>query len=177
MTTRFRWSRDIGVSLGIMVSRLLELMPNFSPLGSWGFFGGNLVVFLASVIVFDLLKGGLYKGFWLTYLGFVGYWVLGRVATTLNRKIVLLPAASLVFFLLSNFGVWWYWFPHTFEDLVRCYILALPFYQNTFVSDLLFGYGYLALQSKVKVGYNRLDAPDSRRHALLPHLSASLARR
>lgn len=152
---------DSGLALGVLASRFVALAPNFSPLGSFGFFNGNLVAFFGSIIVFDLVKGGFYPGFWLTYLGFAGYWLLGKVAGShFKKRLVLLPAASFTFFLLSNLGVWWYYFPHTGEGLLRCYLLALPFYRNTFISDLVFGYGWLFINryvwSSIKTGDFRL---------------------
>lgn len=131
-------------------SRLKVLPANISPLGSFGFFGGNTVLFLISIIAFDLLVGGLYKGFWLTYIGFMMYPLLGKIAgNRWPRQAVFLPLASLLFFLISNLGVWWYWFDHTLADLVVCYTLALPFYTRTLVGDLVFGYGYIGLKQGV----------------------------
>ncbi len=146
MTKVSRGLRDMGLGLAVVISRLPAWVPNFSPLGSLGFFNGNPLSFFGSIMVFDLIKGGSYPGVWLTYLGFASYWVFGRLAKTTTQKIVLLPAASLVFFILSNLGVWWYWYPHSSDGLVRCYLFALPFYRNTFMSDLIFGYGYMGLK-------------------------------
>lgn len=49
-------------------------------------------------------------------------------------------SASLIFFLISNFGVWMqgFLYPKTWSGLVSCYTMALPFYKATFVSDLVF---------------------------------------
>lgn len=49
-------------------------------------------------------------------------------------------AASLFFYLYTNFGVWLLWdmYPHTFAGLVQCYIMGLPFLRNNLVSDLIF---------------------------------------
>lgn len=49
-------------------------------------------------------------------------------------------AASLIFFIISNFGVWLQgtMYPMTFSGLVSCYQMAIPFYKATFASDLVF---------------------------------------
>ncbi len=49
-------------------------------------------------------------------------------------------AASIGFFLVSNFAVWAVWptYPHTLSGLYLCYVAALPFFRNQFVSDMLF---------------------------------------
>jgi hypothetical protein len=115
-------------------------------LGSFGFFG-HPVLFGISILAFDLLVKGIYPGFWLTYLGFACYPLLGWLAQgSVRKQLLLLPMASFLFFLLSNLGVWWYWYDHTFEKLLVCYALAVPFYSRTLLSDICFGYGYLLLR-------------------------------
>ena len=48
-------------------------------------------------------------------------------------------AASTLFFLLSNFGVWAAgWYPMTAGGLVSCFIAAIPFYGYTIAGDLAF---------------------------------------
>lgn len=144
--------QQLGVATGVLFSRLGMLPANVSPLGSFGFFSRNPLYFVASIVIFDLAWGGLYKGYWFTYLGFAAYWILGRVAgNNATRQAVLLPLASLAFFLFSNLGSWWYWYPHTWEGLALCLTLAIPFYKATLLGDMLFGYGYLALRHMVKV--------------------------
>jgi hypothetical protein len=60
-------------------------------------------------------------------------------------------ASSLVFFALSNFGMWASgYYPRTWAGLVACYTAALPFFRNTLASDVLYsavlfgGYALLA---------------------------------
>jgi hypothetical protein len=61
-------------------------------------------------------------------------------------------AASLLFFLVTNFGCW-IWFDlyeHSLAGLVNCYVQALPFFRYTLAGDALFavvlfgGYGLAA---------------------------------
>ena len=49
-------------------------------------------------------------------------------------------ASSVWFFLTTNFSVWliWDYYPKTFEGLISCYTLAIPFFTNTIVSTVLF---------------------------------------
>jgi uncharacterized membrane protein (UPF0182 family) len=50
-------------------------------------------------------------------------------------------AASVIFFLTTNFACWWYSFgayPPTFTGLIECYTFALPFFRYTLSGDLLF---------------------------------------
>ena len=128
----------------VFVSRLGIFPANVSPLGSYGFHSKKFFLFGAIVILFDYLVGGIYPGHWITYLGFAAYPILGKFATSTTKKIALIPVASFLFFLISNTGVWFYWYPHTLQGLLTCFTLALPFYTHTLIGDLLFGYGYLA---------------------------------
>ncbi|MBU0974422.1 hypothetical protein KKD03_01845 [Patescibacteria group bacterium] len=139
----------------VYISRFGMLPPNISPLGSFGFFGQNIFLYFLTIILFDFLKGGFYSGFLFTYLGFFSYWFFGKIAKTQKRQFFLLPLASFTFFLISNLGVWWYWYPHTVSELLTCYILAVPFYKNTLIGDLFFGYGFLSFKILVKFVANR----------------------
>lgn len=150
-----KFGQQVLVAGAVFVSRLGWLLPaNISPVGSFGFFGNNWLYF-AGIITFDWLVGGFYPNFWVTYLGFAAYPALGYVAkkffkNKIGVKAALIPLASFLFFLISNFGVWWSWYPQTLEGLISCYSLALPFYSRTLIGDLIFGYGYLAISSSKK---------------------------
>ena len=143
-SNRSPFLKESLIAVAVFASRFAGLPANFSPLGSFGFFGSNVGLVFSTIVIFDWYNGGLYPGFWLTYLGFFAYVFLGRVARNSKLKqLAFLPLASFVFFLLSNFGVWLYWYPNTLEALVACYVNALPFYKNTLLSDLFFGYGFM----------------------------------
>ena len=138
---------QLALATSAGVSRLGILPANISPLGSYGFFG-NPALYAVSIVSFDLLVKGIYPGFWLTYIGFACYPLLGFLTRkSLNKQLLALPLASFLFFLFSNLGVWWYWYDHTLAQLLLCYALAVPFYARTLVGDLLFGYGYLAVKN------------------------------
>lgn len=127
----------------IFISRLGILPANISPLGSYGFLSKNSLIFFTLIILFDLTVGGLYPGFWVTYLAFATYPILGRLAQSNKQKLILLPLASFLFFTISNLGVWYFWYPQTISGLITCFTLALPFYTRTLTGDLIFGWGYL----------------------------------
>lgn len=136
-------------TLAIFVSRLGWLPANFSPLGGFGFFSKTPWLYFLSIIIFDQFFGGFYLGFWWTYLGFAAYPLLGYIGRKQPKlQLALLPMASFCFFLLSNFGSFWYWYPHTLSGLILCYTLALPFYLRTLIGDLTFGYGWLLLTNR-----------------------------
>ncbi|AKM81350.1 MAG: hypothetical protein UT13_C0001G0389 [Candidatus Pacebacteria bacterium GW2011_GWF2_38_9] len=132
------------------VSRFSFLPANVSPLGAFGFFGGNIFFYFLSILAFDFFKGGFYQGFLWTYLGFATYPFFAFLAKKfIKRQLLFLPLASFSFFILSNFGVFFAWYDHSWQGFLTCYALALPFYSRTLLGDLFFGYGFLLLK-KVK---------------------------
>ena len=142
---------NLAISASVFISRLDLLPGNISPLGSFGFFGSNPWFFALNILAFDFLVKGIYPGFWLTYLGFACYPLLGWLTrSNQGKQLVALPFASLLFFLISNAGVWWYWHDHSWVGLLECYTLAVPFYTRTLLGDLFFGYGYLFLKNGAK---------------------------
>ena len=143
--------KPITITSFVFLSRLTILPANVKPVGAFGFFG-NPLLFFVTIIAFDLFIKGLYPGFWFTYLGFAAYPILGlaarRSTRSTRRSLLLLPLASFLFFLISNFGVWLFWYPPTWQGLLTCYLLAVPFYARTLIGDIAFGYGYLLFKEK-----------------------------
>ncbi len=48
--------------------------------------------------------------------------------------------SSVFFFLYTNFG-WWLMtnmYPHTWDGLIQCYIMGLPFFKNNLIGNLIF---------------------------------------
>ena len=145
------------------LSRLLPHAYNFTPLGAIALFGAAyfterkwaLLVPLAAVFFSDLILNNVmyaayHDGFtWLTG-GFIylygsialifilGYYLLRKV--TLPRVIGGAFAASLIFFIVSNFGVWLsgQMYPLTAEGLIACYTAGIPFFHNTLAGNLIY---------------------------------------
>jgi hypothetical protein len=112
---------------------------------------------------------GFYEGQWLTYLLFVGITFFGMLMKKISFKNVIgfTISGSLIFFLISNFGVWaanaGLQRPKTFDGLMLCYGDAIAFYRDyglikgfygnqllgdLFFSGLLFG-SYVLIRSFV----------------------------
>jgi len=70
-------------------------------------------------------------------------WIGGLLRQNLSvvRFAACAVAASTVYFMISNFGVWLAWgvYPHTRDGLVACYVAALPYYRTSSLSTLLGG--------------------------------------
>lgn len=129
--------------------RLIPHLPNFAPIGAIAITAGMIFrwykavwIPLSIMIMSDLIIG-LYQGFIWTWLSVAIIPIAGLLLRRLPRM-WRIPAgalsASLLFFIVSNFGVWIAsgMYSHTVNGLIECYIMALPFLRATLISDLVF---------------------------------------
>lgn len=136
--------------IGLVVClRLLPHPANFAPVAAAAIFGGSVLprrlaiwVPLLAMMASDLIIG-LHNLVLLTW----GCYALTALASSyllrkpnLVRGGVLTLSASAGFFVVTNFGVWLTsgMYAHTFAGFIRCYELALPFFRNTILSDLIY---------------------------------------
>jgi hypothetical protein len=88
-----------------------------------------------------------------TYVGFAAYVVVGRLVGEKDLSPVRIGGAavlgSVVFFLVSNFGSWVASdvYPRSPAGLWECYLLGVPFYRNTLISDLAFSALFFGLHA------------------------------
>jgi hypothetical protein len=62
--------------------------------------------------------------------------ILGMKAKSISLGVVL--SASTLFFIVSNLGVWYFYYPHNWAGLSSCFILAIPFFVNSLMGDLFY---------------------------------------
>lgn len=166
---RIRFLVLVSMILAAAVSRLIPHPPNFSPIAAMALFGGAcfankrmaFLVPLAAMFLSDfaigLLRGdpsfGMHALIPVVYGSFalivcLGLWLRGR------RKAVPIAvaalASSVLFFVLTNFGVWALgsWYAKSWDGLVACYVAAIPFFHNTLLGDGVYAtalFGGLAL--------------------------------
>lgn len=57
-----------------------------------------------------------------------------------GRVLGLSLAGSFAFYVISDFAVWAVWdlYPHTLSGLATCYVAAIPFFQKTLASDVVY---------------------------------------
>ncbi len=134
------------------LSRLVPHPPNFTPLGALGLFAGSYIavrrywlVPLLALLISDIFIGFYHPVTMISvYLGFFICAMIGRMVLRGHRSILRIGAttlsASVIFFALSNFGDWLSGFnyPLTWEGLVTCYVMAIPFFGNTLLGDLFY---------------------------------------
>jgi hypothetical protein len=145
------------------MSRLLPHPPNFAPIGGMALFGAAyfskrhwaflvpiVSMWISDVILNNAVYGQyfdhfvwFYSGSLFTYGAFALIVVLGIFALKKVRIPNLIASAlgaSVIFFLVSNFGVWFsgMMYPKTFSGLMACYTAGIPFFQNTIAGDLVY---------------------------------------
>jgi phosphoglycerol transferase MdoB-like AlkP superfamily enzyme len=97
----------------------------------------------------------IFLGFHMTmpfvYLSFMMISYIGINSKKITNGTIL--GSSVLFFLLTNFGVWYLGYPNTLAGLVSCYTLAIPFFVNTIIGDLFFAHSLSYSFSKLEEKY------------------------
>lgn len=144
-------------------SRLLPHPPNFAPIGAMALFGAayfsqrylSFLIPIVSMWLSDLVLNNVvysqyfshfvwfYQGCYWTYgafilIGLIGFVALKRIK--IQNLILASLLASVIFFIVSNFGVWisTNMYPKNFGGLTACYTAGLPFFKNTLMGDLVY---------------------------------------
>jgi hypothetical protein len=140
-----------------VLARFIPHLHNFSPVYGALLFGGAhlkrrhsiwfpIVLLVASDYVLTNLMYHLNIG-WMEVFQAIAFaavaftgWLL-RERVTLPRFVLACLAGPAVFYLISNFGVWYGWgsFPPTWAGLMECYIAGIPYYGRTLASTVVFG--------------------------------------
>ena len=136
----------------LVFSRLIPHPPNFTPIISIVILSSILfqtflitsIVFLLSMFVSDLIIG-LYPGMIFTYMslmiiGILFYYFVNNISY--KNLVIYSFLGSFIFYLITNFFVWINsnMYEHSFDGLIQCYILAIPFFSNTIISTTFFSF-------------------------------------
>ncbi len=152
-----------AIILVAAISRLIPHPANFAPIGGMALFGAAyyskrywaFIIPVAAMWISDLILNNVvygqyfdhfvwfYSGSLFTYGAFVLIVLLGMFflkKVQLSNLIVSALGASVIFFLVSNFGVWFSgtMYPKTFSGLMACYTAGIPFFKNTIAGDLVY---------------------------------------
>jgi hypothetical protein len=95
-----------------------------------------------ALLVSDFILG-FYQHMEVPYLSFVLIVCIGFQLQQRRTALRIAGAAllsSVVFFVVTNFGVWAFdsLYPKTLPGLVACYVAAIPFFRNTLLGDLMY---------------------------------------
>lgn len=148
--------------LAAAFSRLIPHPWNFTAIGAMALFGGaylpskklSVIVPFVALFLSDLALG-FHATMIYVYLAFAFIVLMGWTLRSQSSALqvgTLSLVSSMIFFLVSNFGVWAIegFYAPTWQGLVACYVAAIPFldnqiYGDLFFSGVLFG-GYEALK-------------------------------
>ncbi|MEO1021025.1 MAG: DUF6580 family putative transport protein [Bacteroidota bacterium] len=158
--------RFLLLALFALIAALTRVIPhplNFAPLAGIALFSAAYVkrkdfalllplvaYFISDLLVNNIVYAQYYDsfvfvtpGFMFTYgsillITFIGFVLLKKVSFVRVMSGSLL--ASLLFFLVTNFGAWLGnpTYPQTFEGLMISYNMGLPFVKNTMLGDLFY---------------------------------------
>ena len=148
----------IVLILILSFSRLIPHPPNFTPIIAVAimssYFFKNIYLSCATLLISMLLADafiGFYSNMFFVYFSLLLIlFIFHRISEKMNFKNLFICGfiGSLIFFIISNFGVWVLGSPGVLDlpyeknlnGLVECYVLAIPFFGNTFLSTLIFAY-------------------------------------
>ena len=149
-----------------IASRFL-LIPNFTAIGAIALLSGGLMKNkilailspLTILVISDMILNTfiyhmdslLYVGALYVYVPILLITIMSNYVKNLNvsKYIGLSLISTIIFFLVSNFGVWQtgFMYPHNIGGLLACYIAAIPFALSYLTSTLIYG-GVISLVGK-----------------------------
>jgi len=145
------------------IIRLMPHPPNFAPITAMALFGGlnfqnkklAYSIPLLAMIISDLFLG-FYSISIFVYTSFIAITFIGTVINKINISNIFL--SSLLFFIITNLGVWILGYPMTLDGFLNCFTLALPFFAYALAGDLffslLFKYGFKAVEKNYLIHSN-----------------------
>jgi hypothetical protein len=162
------------IFLGAM-SRLIPHPHNFTPIAAMGLFAAHyirpnllgavvpfLAMWLSDLLVINVIYPNYYNGFqWFGHLwvyvafGLIFFMGKGIHKAKPLRLLGFSLSASLVFFIVSNFGVWLgsAIYSQSLIGLLACYTAALPFFANTILGDLFYVSAFFGIFELVNKKY------------------------
>lgn len=145
------WFRILAFILLGLFSRFVPHPPNFTAFNTIALFStcslgsvsaASFTVF-ASLFLSDIAFG-LHSSMIFIYLSFGLIVLMGlklKSKRSMAKTTILMILSSLLFFIISNFGVWLEGsiYPKTISGLAACYIAAIPFLANNLLGTFFYG--------------------------------------
>lgn len=172
--TPAEYALAIGLIFLGVSARLLPHPANFAPMGAIAIFSGLILprrlalwLPLAALLVSDIFLGFYHWPIMLTVYAslLLTTWISGRLSLKFAPVAGLTLLSSIFFFLTTNAAVWGFGtlYTHDLAGLGQSYLMAMPFFRNSLLSDLFFTGllvgTYFALHSLV--GLNKLRQTSS----------------
>lgn len=157
------------------LTQYLPHIPNFAPIAALALFSGMylkknyaLIIPIVAMLIADYFIG-FYNPFVLIsvygcflIIGLIGIWL--RNNKTFSNVLGATLMGSVIFFLVTNFAVWLapqFYYPHTFQGLLNCYTLALPFFRNTIAGDIFYVGVFFGLMEATMFAVSKLTKQTS----------------
>ena len=136
---------SLGIFIALAVSRFVPHPPNFTSLIALSFYVPAMLgirfipMVMISFVLTDLIIG-LHST---TFFTWGSVLVIGFLSNYFSKNILKRISGALLgavlFYIISNFGVWINGsYGYSFEGLITCYTLAIPFFGYTLISTLIF---------------------------------------
>lgn len=166
MKSKIDFKFIVGVVLIVLAvaSRFLPHTGNFSPIMSIALFSGflfsdrkvGLLIPIGAMFLSDIVLGlhpimlAVYASFGI--IAILGHKMKsGKVMPVLANSLI----GAVIFFVVTNFAVWCEgWYGYTFEGLLNCYTMAIPYFRATLASSVIYSailFGGLALAARKQV--------------------------
>ena len=153
----------ISLILILALARLIPHPPNFTPIIAVailsGYFFKNIYISFLTLIISMLIADiflGFHNNIFFVYISLlIISYTFFKIGEKINYKNLIFYSffGSLVFFIISNFGVWFLgeMYEKNLTGIIECYILAIPFFGNTFLSTLIFSYPSIFLYRSILI--------------------------
>ena len=135
----------LGIFLALAISRFIPHPPNFTSLIALSFYvpvflGITYIPYLILSFAITDIVIGYHTGTFFTWgsvflIGIISQFFSKTLITRISGALI----GALVFFIITNFGVWVSgMYGYTFSGLVSCYVLAIPFFSYSLISTFIF---------------------------------------
>ena len=151
---------SLGIFIVLAASRFIPHPPNFTSLIALSFYVPLFLGkrFIPALLICFIITD-IFIGFHTIVVFTWGSVIIISLTSYIFQKniymrIIGAVCGSLVFYIISNFGVWSLGsYGYSFDGLLICYIAAIPFYSNTLISTIL----YSVLIEAVNTVYKRYN--------------------
>jgi len=123
---------------------------NFTPIVAMALFSGATIrdkklaflVPLVAMVITDAFLG-FYDGIFVVYFTLLAITMFGFLLQNRIKPLTVIGGSlgsSVIFYLITNFALiyptWLY--PHTMDGIIKSYTMAIPFFRNAIVGDLIY---------------------------------------
>lgn len=135
----------LAIFILIFISRVVPHPPNFTPIIALSFyipaiFGIKfLISYVLIYVLIDIFFGFHDASLFVWGSIFLISLISQYLANSFITRIIGILTGSVIFFTITNFGVWTSgYYGYSLNGLISCYIAAIPFFNNTLISTVIY---------------------------------------